>query len=691
AKTPLGLDIDLLETPAAVSVISQDLLQDLQVNNVDDALRNVAGVTKFKTGNGGEEKFTIRGFDVSQSIFKDGARINNGLNASNIPSTETANIEQIEVLKGPSALLYGEGGPGGVINYITKRPQKGHYTSIELLAGSNDFYKVELDTTGGFTDDSPFAYRLVLSLEDSNSFRAEHFRERVLFNPTVSYTPSDRSTFVLGVEYIDDEYTQDRGQVLDGDLFTGYFYPDILNEDVFIGIPGFNDRTNAESTRVYLTAEHQFNDSWRVEATYAETENNKALFDTNPDIITPTIGFIGDAGTPFENVVAITANVSDSVGNTDQITLKNFFDFETGGVSHQILASLTRETFDTVATGFGSTDTVFYNLGTRAYGFNDPFTPVDIRAQDISLFPTGEGTRQDFEERGFNILDYMTLNDKWSVLIGARWSNYEDNLSDFDDDDVSIRAGVVYSLNPAASVYLSYAEGYSSSRGLTDLNDNVIDPEISTSWELGAKWRLSDERLLVTATLFAVELDGVAFLINPFAPAADQRFGNIGVYETNGLEVEFVGKITDRWRIQAGYTYMDNEITEGGSTGSFGPITFSFEPGNRLGGVPEHSLNLTSFYEFPIGPGQLGVGGSVFYQDDTFASAENAYVYDGWTEVGLAAYYKWDQWKVQLNVRNLLDEDYRLTQIGVTPDIFAAIRVGTSQPRTLIASVAYEF
>ncbi|QTD56807.1 TonB-dependent siderophore receptor [Parasphingorhabdus cellanae] len=119
----LGIDLSQLETPAAVSVISEDILKDQQVNNVDDALRNVAGVTKFKTGNGGEEKFSIRGFDASQSIYKDGARINNALNASNIPSTETANLQRIEILKGPSALLYGQGQPGGIINYVTKRPE----------------------------------------------------------------------------------------------------------------------------------------------------------------------------------------------------------------------------------------------------------------------------------------------------------------------------------------------------------------------------------------------------------------------------------------------------------------------------------------------------------------------------------------------------------------------------------------
>lgn len=691
ARTALGLDLSLLQTPAAVSVISQDLLKDQQVNNVDEALRNVAGVTRFKTGNGGEEKFTIRGFDVSQSIYKDGARINNGLNVSNIPSTETANIERIEVLKGPSALLYGEGSPGGVINYITKRPEQERYTNIEALAGSYDFFKLEFDTTGAFVEDGPFAYRVVASYEDSESFRDEISRQRLLLNPVVSFTPNDRAQLLLGVEYIDDDYTQDRGQVLDGDFLSGYAYSDRLDAELFFGVPGWNDRTTAESTRVYLRGDYRINDNWRVEATYSRTENDKELFDSNPAPVTPTFALIGPVGDPLENFSAITISRSDGSGESDQVTLKNFIEFTTGSVEHQILASFTSESFDTDSDGEQGLDTIFYNIVTGDYGLNNPFVPVDIRNATFNFTDRPPSIGQDFGERGINVLDYIRLNRSWSVLIGARWSEYEDDLSGFEDDDVSFRGGVVYAFNDNLSAYLSYSEGYSSSQGRLDLNDEVIDPETSESWELGTKYLSPDERLLVTATLYSTEQTGVAFLANPTAPAGEQRFGNIGTFETRGLEIELIGQINDRWRIQGGYSYIDNEITEGGTQGVFGPLAFQFEAGNRLPGIAEHSLNLSSFYEFSLGEGDLGLGGSLFYQDDVFASAENALVYEGWTQVDLVGYYRWGQWKAQLNVRNVFDEDYRLTQIGVTPDLFAAIRVGTSQPTVVLGSISYEF
>ena len=185
--------------------------------------------------------------------------------------------------------------------------------------------------------------------------------------------------------------------------------------------------------------------------------------------------------------------------------------------------------------------------------------------------------------------------------------------------------------------------------------------------------------------------EDVAFLLNPLAPASEVRFGNIGEYESLGFELEVVGRISDAWRIQAGYSYIDNEVVEGGTAFTFGPLQFGFESGTRLPGIPEHGVNLASFYEIPFARGQLGFGGSINYQDDIFASGENQAVYDGWTEVGAVAYFRRDRWKVQLNVINLLDEEYLLTQASVTPDAFAAIRVGTSRARTVIGSIAYEF
>lgn len=695
AESALGLNLKLIETPAAVSVITQDLLQDQQVNNVDDALRNVAGVTKFKTGNGGEERFSIRGFDASQSIYKDGARINNSFNASNIPSTETANIDRIEVLKGPSALLYGQGEPGGIINYITKRPQIERYGSIEVLAGSDDFKKIEADTTGAIGSLENFAYRVVATYEDSESFRNEVFRERILVNPTLAYIGSD--TYVqVGVEYIDDESTQDRGQVLDGNNVQGYFYSDRLNREQFFGIPDWNRNTTAESTRIYALAEHKVNDIWDIAFSYSNTKNDKVNFDSSPVALVgdPLFAVVGPEGSAVDNLVAIGPRKSDGEGDSEQFKFTNTLSFSDGfGFEHQVLASYTREELSTDSTSFQGDQAVLFNIATGEY-FDDPRTPVtpgleEVRVNDnitFGLVNRGSLINQDFEEQGINILDYVRFNEQWAWLIGGRFSDFQDNTNaSFDDDNFSMRTGVVFTPAEDLSFYASYSEGYTNSAGRQDENGNNIDPETSVSIEAGVKWQLLEEQLLITAALYDIDKEDIAFITNPGEPVL--FFDNIGAVNSQGFELEVVGYITSQWRIQAGYTFTDTEITEGGTDA----FSSTFTEGNQFPGIADHSFNLFSFYEIPIGTGDLGLGGGVFSQSDVFASLENRTEFDSWTQVDLAAYYKMDAWKAQLNVRNITDEEFLLTQSFISSDVFAAGRVGTSIPRSVTASIAYEF
>ncbi|MEM6746265.1 MAG: TonB-dependent siderophore receptor [Pseudomonadota bacterium] len=678
-----GLDLSLTETPAAISIITEDILKDQQVNNVDDALRNVAGVTKFKTGNGGEEKFSIRGFDASQSIYKDGARINNGLNASNIPSTETVNIERIEVLKGPSALLYGQGQPGGIIDYRTKRPQAERYTSAEVIIGSYNFYKGEFDTTGAIPGTSDqFAYRLVASYEDSESFRDETTRQRLLLNPTLSWMPNQGTSFVLGFEYIDDDYTQDRGQFLDGNSVEGFFYSDRQEEDQFYGIPGFNDQTTAESKRIYGIADHRFNDVWSVEVIGSYTENDKDLFDTNgsPSFILtdagPAIALIAPADGPNANIAQISANKSVAEGTTTTVRVSNTFEFtDVLGFEHQLLASFNYEDFKTEAEGFASADIATFNIATREYV-----------VPELNFVSTGAGTSADRSEYGFNVVDYIKLTDQFSFLIGGRFSDFSDDLNDQDETDFSIRAGVVYTPTDLLSFYASYSEGFSPNGSNGALDPEPLEPERSKTYELGAKLTLRDEQLLITAAAFDTTSQNIAFVVDPFAalPILD----TFGEYTSIGGELEVVGQITDQWRIQGGYAYVETEITEGGV---INPLFAIFPEGNELPGIGNHNVNLFTFYEIPLGDDDLGIGGGLFYQSDSFTSTENNLVYDGWVQGDLAAYYRRDRWKFQINARNITNEDFRQTQAFIGSDLFAALRVGTSTPRTILGSVAVEF
>ncbi len=700
SKTAVGLDLSTLETPAAVSVISQDLLRDQQVNNVDDALRNVAGVTKFKTGNGGEEKFSIRGFDASQSIYRDGARINNALNASNIPSTETANIERIEVLKGPSALLYGQGQPGGIINYVTKRPQFEDAYGLELIGGSFDFFKVEGDATGALISDK-LAYRLVAAYVNAGGFRDEVERERLLINPSLLFQPTDSLRLTVGYEYIDDQYTQDRGQVLDGDAVNGYFYSDRQDLTQFYGIPNWNRNTEAEARRFYAIGEADVVEGWRIEATYSRTDNDKTNVDSSPLIAFPNGAVIGPIGSGFDNLVVIQPRQTIGAGQTQQVTFKNFIDFEgPAGLQHQILASYTYEDFSTESTSFRGDRNVFFNVATGEYFTEftaDELDDADIfQATDTVVFGLnnrGASLNQDFREHGVNILDYITVNDWLAVLVGGRYSDFKDSRAGFEDTDFAFRGGVVLTPVENGSVYFSYSQGYTPSGGLLGIDDGPIDPQTSRSFELGGKLSLRDDQLLLTAAIFDVELRDVPFVINPFDDMGNPtlpeliRFDNVGETRTRGAEFEVVGQITDRWRVQAGYAYLDNEITSSG-TGQFG---VQFVEGTKLPGIAEHNFNLFTFYEFPVADGDFGLGGGIFAQSDVFISTENNAEFDGWVQTDLAAYYKRDRWKLQVNASNVFDVDYRLAQAGTNADSFAAIRTGTNAPRTVIGSIALAF
>lgn len=702
SRTALGLDLSLFETPAAVSVIPQDLLLDQQVNNVDDALRNVAGVTKFKTGNGGEEKFSIRGFDASQSIYKDGARINNPLNASNIPSTETANIERIDVLKGPSALLYGQGEPGGVINYVTKRPEFEQGMSVEIIGGSDDFYKAELDITGPVPlgDGETLAYRLVGAYQDTDSYRDEVFRKRLLLNPSLALQFGDSTRLNLSYEYIDDDYTQDRGQVLDGNIIDGYYYSDRLDSSQFFGIPNHNDKTEAESQRIHAVVEHEFGEYWQVEASYARTDNDKVNVDSSPRFITRNLDIIGPPGSPVADLVLVQPRMTDGTGKTQRVEFKNILNFQgPAHTEHKLLASVTWEDFTTRSENLRGDRNVFFNVATGDYftqftqeELNDPDITRATESVVFRIRSRGTSTNQDFNELGINVLDYIRFGDRFGILVGGRYSDFEDKNGDFTDDKFSFRGGLVFTPADSLSTYLSYSQGYTPSGGLLGMDDRTVNPQTSEAWEIGFKWALLDERLLLTGALYTVDLEDVPYVANPFdsegnpTQSGDIRYDNIGGISSDGGEVEVVGNVTEYWRIRAGYSYIDNGFDSDG-VGEFGA---QFTKGNRLPGIARHNFNMFTFYEFPVLDGLLGLGGGVFYQGDVFVSYENRAKYGSWEQVDVAGYYKRGPWKLQANVRNLFDKEYRQAQ-AFASELLGSIRVGTAAPRTFAISAAYEF
>ncbi|WP_460103862.1 TonB-dependent siderophore receptor [Sessilibacter sp. MAH4] len=697
----IGFNVSPLDVPISIDVINQDILKDQQVNNVDDALRNVSGVTKFKTGNGGEEQFAIHGFSASQSIYKDGARINNAQNSTNIPSTETANIEKVEVLKGPSAILYGQGEPGGTINYVTKKPEFESFHEVELLTGSDSFSKIEFDSTGAIGNSDQFAYRIVGSYEDSDSFRDFVERERFLLNPSISYLNNTGGILTASVEYIDDDFTTDRSQILSGDFINGFDYDSsVLDTEQFYGIAGFNNRSNAESTRVSLTYNQPINDFYSIDLLASYTKNEKTNFDSTPLFATPaTIGLLAQIGFPApvnlgqvllpDGTVLIQPRFGEGEGETTYLQANNLFEFSSGSLAHKLLLGISYEELETNSFTTTGLNIATYNI----FSNQRSFVPLaaGIPTDEVFLNPVGTDIKIKSEEISLNVQDLIEINEQFTVLLGGRFVDYESNANlggdeAFDDTDFTGRLGVIYKPAENISLYASYAQGYLPATGSLDVNGNQIDSETNSQFEIGLKANVLNERLLFTVALYDAERKDVA----SFDAAATQQsnfnvFDTIGRVESRGLDVQIIGKITDAWRIVAGYAYIDSEI-DTVTTSIFGGVLDL--DGREQAGIPENSANLWSVYEFTNG---FGIGGGLFYQDDTFASAENNTEFDGFTQVDAVAYYKHNLWKFQFNAINLTDEEYQLAQGGVAEDLFASVRVGTSVPRSFVFSVSKEF
>ena len=665
AGSAVGMSADALSVPVAITVVPKELLADQGIVNVEDALRNVAAVTRFKEGNGGEEKFSIRGFDASRNLFIDGARLNNGFNATNIATTETANLDRFEVLKGPSAILLGSGLPGGVINYVTKKPTFKRYAAGELIAGSFDNKRVELDATAPVND--TLAWRGVFSHEDSGGYRDFDSRQRTLINPTLALRLGPDTTLNAGYSHIRDRYTQERGQTLAQAADGSYFYSPFLKRDMFLGIPGFNDRTHSTYQRANLNLEHHFNERVRLELIAAATKVKKAFYDASGDLVQPDgtveigAGFQGgDARTRY-----LRANLEAAFGDPKT-------------VEHRVLVSVADDgnrnnpTFaDLLGTGVA-----IFDARTRTYdttGFSAEIDPTTI---DRSFFTKTV-------ERTFSVQDLITIADKHTVLVGAGHTRYREVIDGFSTSKTNPRLGYIYKPGPAVSLYASAATGFFPNDA-TDREGRVLEPETMRQLELGFKADLLGQQLLVSGAVFNIEQREQA-VTDPASIALppDQQWSiALGKTRTRGFELQAIGKLAPNWRVIAGYAYLDAKLVNDGPDLD--------NDGNRLGGIPRHSFNLWTVYEFGGALQGLGLGGGVFAQSGVPIGFENRSFYKRWAQFDLAAYYKWDRWKAQLNIKNATDEQYLLTQ-ALAFERTAAVRVGTAAPRSFTLSLAREF
>lgn len=248
-------DTPIMETPYSVAVVPQQVLKDQQAIRVEDAVQNVAGVKANFTSGGLFDAFSMRGFQYT-NLYRDGFLLPAGLGASDA-RLQTANVERVEVLKGPGSILFGRNEPGGIINLVTKRPQASPYHSIQQQFGSYDFYRTAIDSTGAMTSDDTLLYRVNLSYENANSFRNFVKTDTVFFAPSFTWNISDSTQANLDIAYQHFDDATDSGIPVVGTRPA----PVPINRQISDPL---NNSNIGDRTLVSANWSHAFNNRWKL-------------------------------------------------------------------------------------------------------------------------------------------------------------------------------------------------------------------------------------------------------------------------------------------------------------------------------------------------------------------------------------------------------------------------------------------
>ncbi|MBW4477600.1 MAG: TonB-dependent siderophore receptor [Tolypothrix brevis GSE-NOS-MK-07-07A] len=625
SSTATRTDTPIRDIPQSIQVVPQEVLRDQNVNSLDEALRNVTGVTsEFGAETFQGALYNIRGFTtLSRS---GGGFLRNGLReGGDILQDFSPNVERVEALLGPASVLYGNANPGGTINVVTKQPLRDPFYAIDATVGNFDFYQGAIDLSGPLNDSKTVLYRLNVGYQDRGSFVDFLNTNIFTISPVVSVELGERTRLT-----VEGEYTKRSAVAYQGLPSVGTVRPNPNGEiprNRFLGEP--DGTINNTITRAGYRLEHQFSDNWSLQNSFsARIQRNRP---GNDFYIIAEDGLADDNRTL--NRQAITNDVDyDDYDLATYLTGK----FSTGSIRHQLLVGID---LSSSFLRFERSSTIPTTI--------DVFNPVyrRVTGSSINAFDGDQLTRT----LGIYVQDQVTLTENLKLLLGGRFDLFEQDFRFRSDttsqsgDAFSPRIGIVYQPIKPISLYASYSRSFFPNRGTTFEGD-PFQPDRGTQYEVGVKADLND-RLSATLALYDLTRSNVLT-----ADPDNSGFSiQTGEQRSRGIELSVAGKILPGWNIIAGYAYTNAQVTEDNSI----PV------GNRLVNVPENSFNLWTSYEIQQGSLQgFGLGLGLFYGGERQGDFNNSFQIPSYLRTDAAIFYNRDRFRAAINVRNLFNVDY---------------------------------
>lgn len=615
-----------LDVPQSVSVVTNTEMEDRGAVRLVDALDGIAGVNNT-LGEGSRDQFVIRGFDAIRDVYRDGLRDDGNLQSFR----SLANVERVEVVKGPAGALYGRGSAGGIINLVTKHANGDEFTRLGTSYGSHDQITGSIDSSTKLTD--KVNARINAEVRQSNSFVDHVDSEDYFIAPTLQFNPSQGHVLNLDLEFMHQELTPYRGiPSKDGK-------PVDVSHSTYFG--SLNDYQESDSTRIAI------DDS--LELTPDLTWHNRAVYNR----VTLEQRGTRQATSPVSDTdeVVQTVNTFGYDPRTTQ-TLQSELEWEID--NHQLLFGADYNQID-----------IDLNLARNNLPNKDIYNPVADNAPNPGFPAFRENTTKTL---GFYIQDMISVGD-WSFTANVRQDRMELDQktaagvrSSNDDDKTSYRLGAVYRITDDVSAYTTFAKSWQLPYGGSFVNPRQAEFFSTELMEVGAKAYLLDDSLMLNAAVFQIDQEQPQTDLDGFIVDKSRA-------RHQGVELEMRGQVTKQLSATASYTYMDAEDRD---------------TGKKPNDVSDQLAALGATYQLDDA---WRFGASIKYVGDRYAGNNEAVALGDYTLVDAMASYHVGKHRVQFNVNNLFDEEYYL---GSTNGTSGVNSIGYGSPAEFMLSYHYE-
>lgn len=646
-----------IETPQAVSIVTREQFEEQGATSVHQAVTWVPGVYSNQIGASNRfDYIVLRGFSDGSldNIYLDGLKMMGDTNSHSSLVVDPWFLDNIEVVRGPASVLYGRSSPGGIVALTSRKPSFDNGGEIKLFAGNNNQRGAMFDVTGALDDNDRVAGRISGMTRYADSQFDPLKEERYAIMPSLTWRITDNTRLdLMAYLHRDPEGGSHSGLPYDGTVVPHNGQK--ISNTFFEGEPGY-DKYNRQENMIGYDIEHLFDSGWsvrqKVRYLHTKVELNQVYA----------------AGWANENQLARAYSGSDEQLNA--ITLDNHIDgsFDTGPLNHRVLIGMDYQDRSNHTTGY---DGEFPDL--------DAFHPV-YNADPHKINMWGR-EKHKLRQTGYYLQDQISL-DRWRMTLGGRFdqvkitnlNKLDGSTSALDKNNFSSRAALMYLFDNGMAPYVSYSTSFTPTSFVDDKNQ-LLKPMTGKQWEAGLKYEPAGANTQYSVSVFRINQKNIATKTEPNSP-----YRSVGEIESEGVELEAVGEITENLHLQAAYTYTDIRYKKSSPE----------EQGKRAVYAPRNMASSWLSYDVKSGPlDGLTIGSGVRYVNGVTSDRLNTHTLPSYTLVDMAVGYDLSKVGIkglsaQVNVNNLTDKSYIAACNSLSYCYFGA-------ERSIVGSVSWKF